>query len=410
MYNIYKSSYSHEVADDLWSQYINNVGTRSYQVAEGDNLWTLSEVFFGDGHYWSKIWSYNERLTNPHLILVGQKVLFFTGSVEEPPGLSIKNQGGDQPPEGKEISGGKENQSEGEKVSDGKQEPLPEDQVAITSRISIPLPREGIVPVRPIPPAFKDSRPYSINDFDEPRLKMEMRPSIDHIFSISVEAFLYGQGAGNYPKKIGRVLESEESKVLLGLNDFIYIESEESLNIGEELTVMDKSYNIRGFVLSFGSVINYLGRIKITNALGDKWYRGQVFQSHGEIRKGAWISRENIPSFSNDYKGQSSNMELEVIGGGTDDEINIFSQNDIIFLNGGSKQGLRKGDILGIYSKRNKRYKGTRIKISPIPIAHIKIFNAGENVASAFVLDSSEAILVGDKTGNPMLLASTESL
>ncbi len=414
MYNIYKSSYSHEVADDFWSQYVNSAGTRSYQVVKGDNLWSLSEVFFGDGHYWSKIWSYNEKLTNPHLILVGQKILFFTGSIEEPPHLSIKNQEGSQPSdEGKDLSNG-DNQSGGEKVSDekqspdGKQESMPKDQIATTSmpQVSLPPPQKGIVPVQPIPPAFKDTRPKRIND-DEIKVKMDMHTS-DHMLSILVEAFLYDKGAGDYPKKIGRVLESEESKVLLSINEFIYIESKEDLNIGEELTVMDENYVIKGLFLSFGSVISYLGRIKITHPLGDHRYRAEVIQSHNEIKSGAWISRENIPSFSNDYKGQYSNQEVEVVGGGTSEEINIFSQNDTIFLNGGSQQGLRKGDILGIYSKRSKRYKNTSVKISPIPIAHIKIFNTSETVASAFVLNSSEAILVGDKTGNPTFVARVD--
>ncbi len=397
IHNIYKSSYSQEVPDDLWSQYVNNAGTRSYQVAEGDNLWTLSEVFFGDGHYWSKIWSYNEKLTNPHLILVGQKILFFTGSVEQPPSLSIENK--------------KEGPSEEIQLSDGEENPFPtENNIAIMPQISIPPPKEKVTPVRPIPPAFKDSSQYDISKFDGQKLQMNMHSSIDHIFSIFVEAFLYDEGAKNYPKKIGRVLESEESKSLLGLNDFIYIESEESLNIGEELTVMDENYVVKGLILSFGSVINYLGRITIINPLGDNRYRAEVSQSFGEIKSGAWISRESIPSFFNDYRGQHSDIELDVIGGGgVDKEVTIFSQNDILFLNGGSEQGLKQGDILGIYSKRNKRYKNTRVKISPIPIAHVKVFNTSKTVASAFVLDSSEAILMGDKTGNPTFLAKSDS-
>ena len=391
IYNIYKSSYSREISDDLWNQYVSNAGTSSYEVAEGDTLWSLSEVFFGNGHYWSKIWSYNEKLTNPHLILVGQNISFFTGSVEKPPTLTIEDNG-------EEGGQSKENQDS-----------LPGEQITGIPQISIPPPREKIAPIRPIPPVFGDKGKYNIEKFDGEKIKMDMHASIDHIFSIFVEAFIYDENVKDYPKKIGRVLESEESKSLLGLNDVIYIESEENLNIGEELTVMDKNYVIKGLIMSFGSVINYLGRIKIINDLGDKRYRAEVFQSFGEIKRGAWVSRENIPSFSNDYNGEYSDVELDIIGGGASSKITIFSQNDVIFLNGGSEQGLKKGDILGVYSKRNKRYGDTFLKMSPDPIAHVKIFDTGKKVASAFVLDSSEAILVGDKTGNPVFMAKSDS-
>jgi nucleoid-associated protein YgaU len=76
MHEIYKTSYSTEVSDELWDGYLNNMSLRTYNVTAGDTLWDLSLVFFGDGNYWSKIWSYNQTLTNPHLISVGQEISF----------------------------------------------------------------------------------------------------------------------------------------------------------------------------------------------------------------------------------------------------------------------------------------------------------------------------------------------
>ncbi len=42
-----------------------------YLVQEGDTLWDLSEVFFGEPWFWPTLWSYNPQVTNPHWIYPG---------------------------------------------------------------------------------------------------------------------------------------------------------------------------------------------------------------------------------------------------------------------------------------------------------------------------------------------------
>ena len=52
---------------------------RTYIIKQGDTLWGVSERFLKDPQYWPNLWSYNEFVTNPHLICPGQKITIYDG-------------------------------------------------------------------------------------------------------------------------------------------------------------------------------------------------------------------------------------------------------------------------------------------------------------------------------------------
>lgn len=51
------------------------VGKRGlYMIEDGDTLWDLCDLFFGEPWYWPHLWSYNPQLTSPHWIYPGDVV------------------------------------------------------------------------------------------------------------------------------------------------------------------------------------------------------------------------------------------------------------------------------------------------------------------------------------------------
>ena len=70
---------------------------------------------------------------------------------------------------------------------------------------------------------------------------------------------------------------------------------------------------------------------------------------------------------------------------------------------------MRAGDILGIYKVRKTRYMDSEVGLSPEPIAHLKVFRAEDNLSSAFIVNSIEEVLPGDRTGTPTLVGKTAS-
>lgn len=61
----------------------------SYTVQEGDWLWKISQELFGSGFYYSKIWSLNPHIKNPHEIKPGMVLLFSTGDADSMPDVKL---------------------------------------------------------------------------------------------------------------------------------------------------------------------------------------------------------------------------------------------------------------------------------------------------------------------------------
>lgn len=413
VHEIYQQSYSKEISDELWSEYTSGLGTRTYAVAEGDTLWDLSLIFFGDGNYWSKIWSYNQELTNPHLLKVGQEIAFFSGSLEQPPGFVVGGEESAAPetllegfadfkpvPETTTTSETSDEASDADSLGSG----IGEDVVG--SRLypgapSIPPPRDPVKPAPDqLPSTFKDFGGFSITEYNFQGISLDLRPPVQVNPLFIAQHFLYSDEPDRYPR-IGTVLESENGNTQLGLNDVIYIKSDEALQVGDVYTIMSYDYKFDRNGI-YGSVIRYAARVKITRKLEKKnIFTGEIFYSLSGVQRGSWLSREPIPTFQDDPSGRPSSVEVAIIGGGEDNSTRIFGGGDIVFLQGGSRQGLRTGDILGVYKNRTARFDQSETSYSPAPIGQLKIFRVENNLASAFVVESSEELIAGDRTGTP---------
>jgi hypothetical protein len=73
---------------------------QTYVIQQGDTLWGLSDKFLKDPHYWPDLWARNPKVTNPHVIFPGQRIIFKNGRIEiEPaPVAEIENNTTTPPP------------------------------------------------------------------------------------------------------------------------------------------------------------------------------------------------------------------------------------------------------------------------------------------------------------------------
>ncbi|NJL24233.1 MAG: LysM peptidoglycan-binding domain-containing protein [Calothrix sp. SM1_5_4] len=66
----------------------------NYRIQQGETLWSLSRILYGDGNYWPRVWSQNSMITNPHLIRPGHTLQFLMGSEDDTPAFRITEEGG----------------------------------------------------------------------------------------------------------------------------------------------------------------------------------------------------------------------------------------------------------------------------------------------------------------------------
>jgi LysM domain-containing protein len=56
-----------------------------YTVRRGDTLWDICDYFYDNPWQWPRVWSFNERITNPNWIYPGDPLRLRRGGVETPP-------------------------------------------------------------------------------------------------------------------------------------------------------------------------------------------------------------------------------------------------------------------------------------------------------------------------------------
>ncbi len=78
-----------KIPDAEWDEIATKAQLDRYQVQQDDWLWKISQKLFGSGFYYSKIWSLNPQITNPHEIEPGMTLLFDTGSADKMPDVKV---------------------------------------------------------------------------------------------------------------------------------------------------------------------------------------------------------------------------------------------------------------------------------------------------------------------------------
>jgi LysM domain len=134
LHSTYKKFNIEPTSPEQWAQATSAQTSSIYVVQKKDTLFTISKTLFGDSKFWPKIWALNRLdILNPHQIVPGMKIHFFSGNSESVPTVSIDPKNPD-----KELVQNTEFQRIA--VVDGKS-----DKSSFPSRIpdSLPLTRNG---------------------------------------------------------------------------------------------------------------------------------------------------------------------------------------------------------------------------------------------------------------------------
>ena len=78
-----------KIPENEWDEISTAAKLEKYIIQEGDWLWRISQKLFGSGFYYSKIWSLNPHITNPHEIEPGMVLVFDTGTEDSMPKVKV---------------------------------------------------------------------------------------------------------------------------------------------------------------------------------------------------------------------------------------------------------------------------------------------------------------------------------
>lgn len=372
-HRIYKTYNEQPTSIESWESAVKGRPAENYQVQKGDTLSDISGTLFGDQFFWPKIWSLNkDRILNPHSIAPGMNVQFFAGSLLDAPSFGVApiEQSADplvagQPP-----------------------------AVEVPAS-AIPTGKKRQPLLKNIPPSLPAYRTQVNAESSD--VSIELQPSK---FPRALEYLGYYvedqpiQGAG-------KIVAVEGDMKTAGDYQYVYVQ----IDGGGKEFIAQKNGNLlvdpnnkhrKGQMIEIQGEIEVLGRVNEQK----NTYRALVKKAIQPVEVGAVLVPGRLPMIDPSVGELQSGVGAKVLGGQFENKRNLFGSNSLIFLDGGSGQGLQVGQSLGIFADEDLRTKKASAYMNHRQIGTAKIIRVSGSFATAFVVKASEGIRMGDIVGS----------
>lgn len=349
LHSIYVNHYSKSVLDSDWFNIIEAIESQTYTVLPGDTLWGISEIYFGEGNYWSKLWSVNKSITNPHLIFAGDVIHFHTGSFKKPPGIEVES-------------------SSGAVLTDGSNDETTESADSGENSMD-----QQNVTALPLPDVFR-SRNLQKRVVD-PIIEFVPRP--ERVYKD--ELVLNGEILAQSPDIVGSIKSIGQNRILTAESTIVIIQSEQDLVLGATYSVVryqppdqDEAHRIY-----------FQATVKISKKIDKDLFEGNVILQLDSINIGDAISKRSVKTVSLKLASQDSvEVPLKILS----EKRTIWSAGDTVFfkiIDGGS---VNINDIVKI---SNKHTDSIEYYLSN---GYVKIVSLSPPFATGTVVSSREHI------------------
>jgi hypothetical protein len=352
-----------------------------YRIQKGETLWSLSQTFYGDGHFWPRVWAQNRAIDNPHLIRPGHTLHFLLGSEDNTPSFRIS----EEEEQGVELANANANSN---------QNPL----------IEIPPPEIPPRPVLKIPQSFPTwqsvykREPVRITD-DKGLLK-NLAPPVGKTY---LQAYV--QEEPLVPG--GKFMEADLDSSLPTTNQYIYVRvNKGTALVGKKMLIVRDAGKLkkmnRNTDMPEAYLVQITGEIELSEPAeseepDDEYdiYRALVTRATSLSLSGQALILGELQEISTSFEGTPGTTEAQIIGNGKHEAADLYAPGDTVFLNKGSNQGMAAGQILDIYVDRRTR-KATDVKYSPAPSGTVRIVRVTPGLATAVVLSARDGLMPGD--------------
>jgi hypothetical protein len=388
------------ITNEQWAEIAGDRRKEIYDVVGGDSLWGISEMFFGDGFFWPKVWSFNSRITNPHVIEIGDRIMFSPGDEENPPRVVV------EPQEPVEEEVYVEEEVLAEQVP-AEPEVFYDESGGV---IEIPQPTKRFVPVlKNVPPSIPQEQPKFYGGFDASGFAVSAkRFSRSETADMQLTSFVTEQ----YPNGLGEVKEILGGRNAANLHENVYVQISGG-TVDDRYTVISKARvgadDDDGVEFDTGFAVDYQGEVELQEVVNEdiNLYRALVVALVNPITLGATVVEGSIPTVTISNLGQASSVQAKIIGGEFSVGRRVLGVGSVAYLNAGANVGLQPDMIVGVIANERGRNEETLIKKNLREIGRIKIAKVEDRVATGIVVHATEEISTNDFVG-PTVTALSE--
>jgi hypothetical protein len=359
--------------------------TENYRLQKGETLWTLSEMLYGDGHYWPRVWAQNPNVTNPHLVRQGHMLQFLLGSEDQTPAFRFSEDGGD---DGVELTAGPG------------QNPI----------VEIPPPEVPPKPVLKIPGSFPEWQSVFAQPPDE---FTDYRQLGTTPGEFAGRMYLHAYVQEEPLASVGNLLEVDSEAAMPVENQYVYVKLEKGFGApGKKLlSVSDlgpiKRINPQWDEKIVAHIIQVNGELQLSEAVPAKFsktrdqanmetWRALVTRSTGLSIKDSALIEGKLQVIDTTGKGTSGTANAQVIGSAAAATSALYGPGDLVFLNKGTSHGIATGQLFSVFSDRTARHADTPVQFSTARSGLIKVVHATDRLSTAIVINARETLMQGD--------------
>lgn len=335
LHSIYRSSYSRQVVDSDWFKMVEGVDQQTHTVKPKDTLWSISKIYFGDGFFWSKLWSVNGRITNPHLILVGDQIHFTVGNPKAPP--TVKIQKGNSLAESDD-----EDRDEGEFKTSGE---LADGVDAEGKLAIITTPQKSV----PIPDIFKNRIDLSLASRTKAETMVLDRPNTLFNLKVTVTKDILSEG----PEPLGKIVSLGKNRQITGQLGYVIIESTGNIKVGQKYSILSDDDQ----VLDSAHGIKVLGTVQILEPTGDsdgQFFKAQVIDQFDSFKVNAVVSSYQVQKIDLQATGTVAQTPFTVLDF---DNRSLWGREEIVLIKATNGGGFNVGDLLRVKNYLDPEFK-----------------------------------------------------
>ncbi|PIP95530.1 MAG: hypothetical protein COW00_11590 [Bdellovibrio sp. CG12_big_fil_rev_8_21_14_0_65_39_13] len=394
-----------KIPDKEWDEIATSAKVDKYVVQDGDWLWKISQRLFGSGFYYSKIWSLNPFISNPHEIEPGMVLSFSTGDSSNMPEVRL----GDFADEGvnTQVADSGKMKVDYKVFGDEVVPPwLKERKKLIDQGIYFQFASEEsyddldeIAKMGLVSEFQKYEPPVPDIVIQEPGVQYDSSgfdKSSKIVFNVKEGFFLNTFVTSNIVQDLGEIEGMEKENVFIQQYDKIYVKFDNAVKVkpGDLFSVYvpggpvkhsisDRSgykYTIGGQIKTLRK-INHLWECSVTELVGTVQRKDRIT-----------IYTPKLGKIIKTYNKR--NIEAAVIDS-FQEATSGLSFGDVVYIDRGRADGVEMGNVFEVYSFYDR---GTEKRLTPDPtykIGELTVITLTDNFATALVTNSSNAIGLG---------------
>ena len=386
------------IPDSEWNEIAAQASTDRYVVQEGEWLWKISQRLFGSGFYYSKIWSLNPQITNPHEIEPGLVLLFTTGTPNEVPKVTLGTFG-DSPAVSSEVSGL-------QRFGEGQGPAWINERKELMERGSHFQNNSGytyedleMAANEILEDEHKKYNPVLPIIFQQKPKEMQQEVSFDKLFNdtiaIKQASFLNTFITTNTVENLGFVDSFEDEKNHVGQHDTIYARFSPSVivNPGDTFSVYEDQGSVGSDASDReGHRYTITATLEVIKSIDDVW-QCKVVEITEPVARNDRIT-SYVPKISSAAKIFSQRaIEAAIISSYKTSQYVSFG--DIVYLDRGRLDGVEVGVVFTVYEFFDR---GTGKKITNNPtykIGELTVISVTDNFSTAIISNNLDYIQLG---------------